>query len=104
MWNMFIDDERYPADDGLSWVVVRTVEEAIEEVIERKSIPDFISFDHDLGQDQATGFDFVKWIVDCVVNERYALPPKFDYYIHSQNPIGKENIDGLLRCLMKYYS
>lgn len=51
---------------------------------------DMICFDHDLGGDQKTGMDVAKWIVN---NLKY----KFEFYIHSANPIGRENIESLLR-------
>lgn len=51
---------------------------------------DMICFDHDLGENQPTGMDIAKWIVSN-------LDYKFEFYVHSANPIGRTNIDSLLR-------
>lgn len=57
--------------------------------------PDFISFDHDLGADEPTGYDFAKWLVEQDL-EHETLPKGFKFDVHSQNPVGAENITKLL--------
>jgi len=62
------------------------------EYITQNGLPDFISFDHDLGEDES-GYDCAKYLVEYCIE--YNLPlPKFS--VHSQNPVGKENIERLL--------
>jgi hypothetical protein len=64
-----------------------------------RDMPSYISFDHDLGDNEPTGYDIAKTIVDVdmeAVNEEAKLPKDFHFYVHSQNPIGKANIEGLL--------
>ena len=53
---------------------------------------------HDPNTEVPINFDDIaKHIVDWDINdERYSLPDNFDFYVHSQNPIGKANIEGLL--------
>ena len=94
MWKLFIDDERYPIDETM--VIARSVKDAIE-LINLNGCPIEINFDHDLGDNVPTGFDLAQWLVEKDLDENgMFLPNNFTYYIHSQNPIGRENIDKLL--------
>lgn len=98
-WKLFLDDLRDPPDD--SWVVARSCEEA-EEFILRFGFPDEISFDHDLGENVETGFDFTKKIVDADISANGKLiPTSFQYNVHSANPCGAANISGLLKNYLK---
>lgn len=54
------------------------------------------SLDHDLqdfeGEEESTGYTFIKWLIDFMVENEISL--KFlNVVVHSQNPIGKENIE-----------
>ena len=103
-WNLFLDDERFPPDDGREWMIARNIRSALEMII-YMGMPSYISFDHDLGQNEPTGHDIAKLIVDWDMNDRYySLPEDFSFYVHSQNPIGKANIEGLLNNYLKYKS
>lgn len=100
MWKMFIDDERFPVDD--SFMIVRTVEQAIE-MIAVKGAPHFVSFDHDLGDNIPTGADMAKWLVEKDLDSNYTFLPKdFSFYVHSANPVGKKNIEGLLNQYLEH--
>jgi len=89
---MFLDDERDPPEDGREWIVVRSSSDAIE-MVQLNGFPEFISFDHDLGGDD-TAMLFVRFLMDkLAVNE---MERPFTYYVHSQNPIGRDNIIGAL--------
>jgi len=95
---LFLDDERLPAEreDLSDWIIVRTSAEAIE-YVENNGWPSFISFDHDLGGED-TSMKFLDWAILKILNEdQEALP--FDFYVHSQNPIGTKNIIGKLKSL-----
>ena len=92
-YKLFIDDERFPPNDGSVWVIVRSSQEAID-YVQGFGIPDFISYDHDLGGDD-TSIKFIWWLIDCYIEGTITSFP-INYYIHSQNPIGAENIRGLL--------
>jgi hypothetical protein len=100
-YKLFLDDERYPPDDDpcARWLVARSVSEA-QDTIARMGYPVFISFDHDLGDNVPSGFDLSKWIVDQDLDNP-VLPIEFDFYVHSQNPVGAANIEGLLRAYLK---
>lgn len=96
MYRMFIDDERFPPGNPDDWVICRTMLE-VQVVIDHEGMPSFISFDHDLGGDNASGMDIAKWIVESDLNKEISIPDGFDFYVHSQNPNGAGNIEGLLR-------
>jgi hypothetical protein len=89
-YRMFLDDERFPPDDGNEWVIARSFDEAME-IMEERGCPTFISFDHDLGAGRS-GHDLAKWMIDNDHYDIMYIPEGFGFYVHSQNPIGAENI------------
>ena len=111
-WNLFIDDERNVEDVTWAplplqekyhkedWIVCRNIGE-VYDTIHSKGMPSYISFDHDLGEDETTGFGIVKMIIEMDLDEFREIPKDFDFYVHSMNPIGKSNIEGLLHCYIK---
>lgn len=103
-WKLFLDDERYPPDTD--WIVCRSVDDAVM-AVNVFGFPAFISFDHDLadggticGYDN-TGVGLANWIVDQVLDGKQIIPTDFEFYVHSQNPIGAENIRRLLDNFLK---
>lgn len=88
MRRLYLDDLR-PTPERFDRVY--NYEEFVE-YLERKGLPDFISFDHDLGED-LSGYDCAKYLVAYCLEHQRSLP---DYQVHSQNPVGKENIERLL--------
>lgn len=88
-WKLFIDDERDPVDK--SFIVARSSQEAIDYVELFESLPIEICFDHDLGGDD-TSMKFIHWMSNQILDNRYQLRKDFKYSIHSQNPIGVNNI------------
>lgn len=100
---LFIDDEREPPNDGNHWVVVRNKMQAIAAIFENdKTVHDYISFDHDLGENESTGYDIAKWIVDMNMDGIISIPSNFSFYVHSQNPIGKANIEEYLNNYLRF--
>lgn len=98
-YNLFIDDERDPVP-GIDTVIVRSFEEAVE-VMYGMGCPDFISFDHDLGEGK-NGYDIAKWMIETDLDEEgNFIPYDFKFYVHSQNNIGKSNIEGLFQSYFK---
>lgn len=97
MYKMFIDDERFPVDD--SFIIVRNSSQAIEYVMSH-GIPSFISFDHDLGEND-TSIIFINWLINHILDNE--IIPTFEFYVHSQNPIGVENIKGKLNPFLNIY-
>jgi hypothetical protein len=115
---LFLDDERNPKDVhwiliggvghwGADWNIVRNLEEAKDWVL-KNGIPDVISFDHDLGEqhyagdydDGKTGYDFALWLVEHDLDTN-TMPVDFKFTVHSKNPVGSENIRGLLESYLR---
>ena len=115
---IYLDDVRTPVDK--TWTVVRSYEEFVSLI---ESIPSHeqskieISFDHDLGVEyfyentgdgpsdynilyekytEKTGYDCAKWLVDNDI-----VPAMV--WVHSSNPVGAENILGLLNNWYKFH-
>ena len=85
-WNLYIDDIRFPPADR-EWIVCRSSQEALDRVAEM-GMPQFISFDHDLGEEDTTMVFLCRMVNE--VWDGVSVPP--DYQIHSANPVGAENI------------
>jgi len=102
-YSLFIDDERNPED--VTWMdlseiwkhpvtIARSMEQ-VEDIVRNVGFPAFISFDHDLGEKEPTGKDIANWLIGCDLDND-SMPSDFSYCVHSKNPVGKENIQGLL--------
>ena len=127
MKKLFLDDIRNPKDcaNGLvpshlnkiywenDWIIVRSFNEFVGWIVEN-GLPDFISFDHDLADEhyvmdfsrildaipmEKTGYDCAKWLGNFCIDNQQKLP---DYVVHSQNPVGKLNIQGYLDNVTKF--
>lgn len=91
-YNVFVDDERLPKDitwihlPRVSWLVVRSYERFVQ-VIDANGLPDLISFDHDLGVGKS-GYDCAKYLENLILAQG-RIP---EFYVHSMNPIGRQNI------------
>lgn len=97
---IFLDDERFPPNDGRGWTICRSMKDVakiVEECLDSGTAITFISFDHDLGEHQSTGMDITKFLVDIDMQHGKLLSADFDFYVHSQNPVGKKNIESYLR-------
>lgn len=68
--NIFLDDERFPPKD-FKYSIVRNYDDFVY-MIENFGIPNFISFDHDLGLGK-TGFDCAKFLVRQYVESKCKL-------------------------------
>lgn len=88
MKKLYLDDLR-PIPEG--HIGLRSYSEFVTYIID-SGLPDFISFDHDLGLEEIV-YDCAKWLVNYCLDNNYRLP---QFGVHSQNPVGKENILSLL--------
>jgi hypothetical protein len=115
-WNWIIEAGLNPGDYNIVWV--KSYAE-FTKWISINGLPAVICFDHDLGEDVAkgrvskgmskrqarilkretlSGFDCAKWLIEfCLDNELNA--PEFK--IQSANPVGAENIKGLIENFRK---
>ncbi len=90
-WYLWIDDQldEVPArKTPPGFLGAKTCEEAKELVIAH-GIPEFMDLDHDLGEESV--MTFLKWLVD-----EFPDGPVPEWDVHSQNPIGKQNINSFL--------
>ena len=105
---LFIDDVRMPSDVGYKdsdFIIAR------EPVAARYNIhhfkPQFIAFDHDLGERfgggmNQSGYDIAKWMISQELDGREEYITKdFKFSVHSANPVGKKNIEDLLNNYIK---
>ena len=128
---LWLDDMRNPFDESI-WletyspleqpydcIWVKSYQEFVDWITEH-SLPDAICFDHDLGMviamavraegaskresrklkgSEKTGYDCAKWLVEYCMDNDVPLPL---WSIQSANPVGKENIKGLLLSFSKH--
>ena len=127
-YHLFLDDEREPKDvkwldlPPYNWVVVKNVNQFVQ-TVKSKGIPETVSFDHDLADEhyeeytaahdermlsygkirydrftEKTGYDAAKWLAEECIARNAPIP---SYFIHTLNPIGKENIRSILESARK---
>ena len=103
--NVWLDDIRDPrvfAPGGLmdredaswreveperDWEWVHNKEELKELLNSTEGRIEIMSFDHDLGLGEPTGYDIIKWLAEEHI-DRYPIETR----VHSANPIGAENM------------
>ena len=86
---LYLDDMRMPRNQD--WTIVRSYQEFIDWVT-NNGVPDYISFDHDLGEEKS-GFDCAKWLCNYCLDSHIPLP---EFSVHSANPVGRENIESIM--------
>lgn len=104
---IFLDDIRTPSMvtwldlPSLPWIIARSFDDFVH-LIQTQGLPSFVSFDHDLDEEgpaSKTGLDCAKWLVEYCLDHDLALPP---FAVHSQNPPGRDNIEGLLSAFARH--
>ncbi|WP_300436537.1 cyclic-phosphate processing receiver domain-containing protein [Christiangramia sp.] len=102
---IWLDDIRDPEDIRMDWLAYSPIGKAVEVIwlknysqfknwILENGLPDGICFDHDLGENTPSGYECAKWLVNfCLDNN---VPPPV-WSSQSANPVGKANINRLLR-------
>lgn len=99
MKKLYIDDIRTPKFKGYD--VVRTSFEAVK-YLEENGCPNLISFDHDLGGDD-NAMIVIHWMINKDMDKNGMFIPRgFEYNVHSANPVGKKNIEGLLGQYLRF--
>ena len=107
MTKLFLDDIRtvemvYDKSETNNFDIVRTYE-AFVEYIQTNGLPDFISFDNDLGLDDTgavakDGYAAAKWLVyESGMDLR-----NLSFRVHSANPVAAEQIRGLLNNYIRF--
>jgi hypothetical protein len=102
-WRLFLDDERDIAviDDMDNWYVARSFNDACA-LVNKMGVPLSIDFDHDLGEGK-NGSDFAGWLIWHMLTNNLTFPEGFEYYVHSQNPIGAANIRSKMDAAIKHF-
>lgn len=106
-YKLFLDDLRqvqtiYPHAAESDFVIVRSCADFIK-TIQQNGLPEFISFDNDLGCDEnevplPEGYDAAKWLV----YESGLDLSQLKFNVHSSNPVAKVNITSLLDNYIKF--
>lgn len=119
-YNLFLDDLRDPSCleeflpsqlfsivKGIKWEVVRDYWDFVE-IINKRGLPNIISFDHDLGFNvcpdtgthiELNGMDCVKYLVEFCIDNQLEAPK---YLIHSKNEVGAGNMGSYLENFKKF--
>lgn len=107
MKKLFLDDVRtiemvYDKSEETDFDIVRNFD-AFVNYIKTNGLPEFISFDNDLGLDSEgnlapDGYAAAKWLVyESGLDLR-----NLNYKVHSANPVAAEQIKGLLDNYIKF--
>ena len=124
---LFLDDLRsvdmvYPNPNMSEWAIVRDFHQFVD-YIQKYGLPDYISFDHDLGMEhtrfyfqngghesppdpltadfkEKTGYDAAKWLVGHYMDKFTSPFPQI--YVHSANPVGAANIVNYINGFLKH--
>jgi hypothetical protein len=127
-YNLFLDDIRMPYQVGdyirpislrsmyrlKQWEIVRNYDEFVSIIFE-KGIPSIVSFDHDLAEihydpstwtegfkyHEKTGLDCAKYLIQICQDFKVDWLP--EWYVHSMNPVGGENIKNYINSYEKTY-
>lgn len=96
MINLFLDDCRDAPSNN--FVIVRNAKDAL--YILRQCRVNILSLDHDLGDNQSTGYDLLKILIESWIYKNATVYPfPKEIYLHSANPVGREN---MYKLLMRY--
>jgi hypothetical protein len=110
---LFVDDERDPINvtwgsfnDQLlyrngEWIIARNWLDVLEIVVSL-GFPSMISFDHDLGENEPTGYEIAKKLCNMIM-DGIPLPENFEYRVHSKNPVGAQNIHSYMTNFLKIH-
>lgn len=90
---IWLDDVR-DAPEG--WTRVYTVEQL--QTLLGVGVTD-ISLDHDLGDGNQTGYDFLNWFEAQVFIGKWKKIPEMK--IHSANPVGRKNMEAAIESIKK---
>lgn len=109
---LYLDDTRTPVDERFH--LVKNYDEFVA-YIEENGIPEYISFDHDLGPQhihyyhtndninyenlEKTGYHAAKWLIEHCIEKGLKLGK---VGVHSHNPVGSENIIDFINQGMDY--
>lgn len=88
----YLKEEYLEIDDEECEVVWVKTQSEFEKYITQNGLPDFISFDNDLGIGNGEGYSCAKFVIDYCLDHNMYLP---GYYVHSMNSVARDNINNL---------
>ena len=97
MLRVWLDDLRFPPEEYNVWA--KTAEECIA-ILNTGGVTS-LSFDHDLGEGNGTGYDVACWIEKAAFFGRLS---KIQWRVHSMNSVGAKNIKAAMRKADQYWS
>lgn len=110
---------KYEPFKNEEWIIARNYNEFVKIILE-KGLSKRVAFDHDLGDEhypgseyqksnknninydnfvEKTGYDCAIWLCNYCMNNELKFP---DYYVHSWNKVGAENIIKYVENYKKY--
>lgn len=104
---LYLDDVRHPKTDK-DWIIVRTYKEFVE-IIDTKGLPQYISFDFDLGDfdsvpgEERTGLDSARYVIDYIMDHELDIS-NFEINVHSANCVGGPRIAQLFENFFTHYT
>ena len=95
-WRLFLDDERSPTWDLGEVLIARDCDEAIA-LVKELGVPEWISFDHDLGKfdtgvTKPVATTFLWWLIEQDLDGNLDLSEIKRIIVHSRNESGARNI------------
>lgn len=104
---LWVDDIRDPhkclsniLQGSFHIIWVKNYKEFVKYIINNE-LPNFISFDHDLGLGKS-GYDCAVYLVDYALDNNIKRLP--ECACHSANPVGRDNILGIINSFNKFMS
>jgi hypothetical protein len=94
-YTLFLDDVRDPTPGLVNVLLVRNVQEAKTAVLIKYGVPDVLSLDHDLGENEPTAMEFLHWLIERHLDGHLDLNAVKAVTVHSANPVGAENLRAL---------
>ena len=103
--DIYLDDVRNPP--GRGWHVIRCVALLKSMIVglgvSNESYDIHLSLDHDLGEDEPTGYDFLNWLEAMIVAGSFKNLI-FNFSVHSANPVGRDNMRRAIDSIKRKHS
>lgn len=94
MKKLYLDDVRTTPK---GWDRAHTAQECVDLLSTQEY--EYVSLDHDLGEDKPTGHDVLVWLEEAVAgNKTFKVPTVF---IHTSNPAGRQRMVQALQSIWK---
>ena len=93
---VYLDDLR---DTPEGWVRAYTVPELIDIFREHASEITHMSLDHDLGYNQKSGYEFMRWLEIQVSAGKFNKIPNIEF--HTANPVGRDQMELVLQSIKR---